>query len=92
MVRRFKGTFKVIFDFLPDDKCITKARLAEWRKSMEDNGYASTTILNYVKYINRYLDFVGCSEIRFNKGKAKDITGMTEKVKSTRESQGTCYG
>lgn len=35
------------------------------------------TICNYVKYINRYLDFVGCSEIRFNRGKAKDIAGMT---------------
>lgn len=43
MVRRFKGTFKVIFDFLPDDKCITKARLAEWRKSMEDKWQARIT-------------------------------------------------
>ena len=77
MIRRFKGTLKVIGDFLPEDQCITKERLLAWRKSLEDNGYASVTILNYVKYINRYLDFVGCSEIRFNKGKAKDITGMT---------------
>ena len=77
MIRRYKGTLKVIGDFLPEDKCITKERLLAWRKSMEDNGYASITILNYVKYINRYLDFVGCSEIRFNQGKAKDITGMT---------------
>lgn len=77
MIRRFKGTLKVIYDYLPEDKCITKDRLLAWRKSMEDNGYASITILNYVKYVNRYLDFVGCSEIRFNKGKAKDITDMT---------------
>lgn len=77
MVRRFKGTLKVIYGFLPKDKCITKERLLEWRRSMEESGYASITILNYVKYINRYLDFVGCSEIRFNRGKAKDITGMT---------------
>ena len=77
MLRRIKCTFKVICDFLPDDNCVTKERLLEWRKSMEVGGYASTTILNYVKIINRYLDFVGCSEIRFNKGKAKDITGMT---------------
>ena len=77
MIRRFKGTLRVIYEFLPEDKCITKERLLEWRKGMEDNGYASGTILNYVKYINRYLDFVGCSEIRFTRGKAKDITGMT---------------
>lgn len=77
MIRRFKGTLKVIYGFLPEDKCITKERLLEWRRSMEESGYASITILNYVKYINRYLDFVGCSEIRFSRGKAKDITGMT---------------
>ncbi len=76
MLRRFKGTLKVIYDCLPEDKCITKERLLAWRKGMEESGYASITILNYVKYINRYLDYVGCSEIRFNKGKAKDITGM----------------
>ena len=73
MIRRFKGTLKVIYGFLPEDKCITKERLLEWRLSMEESGYASITILNYVKYINRYLDFVGCSEIRFNRGKAKEI-------------------
>ena len=77
MIRRFKGTLKVLCDFLPDDHCITKERLLQWRKSMEEDGYASVTILNYVKYINRYLDYVGCSEIRFNRGKAKDITNMT---------------
>lgn len=77
MIRRYKCTLGVIYDFLPEDKCITKELLLAWRKSMEDNGYASVTILNYVKYINRYLDYVGCSEIRFNKGKPKDITGMT---------------
>lgn len=77
MIRRFKGTLKVMYDFLPKDKYITKERLLAWRKGMEENGYASITILNYVKYINRYLDYVGCSEIRFNRGKAKDITGMT---------------
>ena len=76
MIMRYKGAVKVLYDYLPDDKCITKERLLNWRKGMEDNGYASITILNYVKYINRYLDYVGCSAIRFNKGKAKDITGM----------------
>lgn len=77
MIRRYKGTLRVIYEFLPEDKCITRERLLEWRKNMEENGYSSITILNYVKYINRYLDYVDCSEIRFNKGRAKDITGMT---------------
>jgi hypothetical protein len=77
MNRRFRSTLNAIYDFLPEDKYITKERLLDWRKDLEDKGYASVTILNYVKYLNRYLDFFGCSDIRFNKGRSKDITGMT---------------
>lgn len=76
-IRRYKGTLRVLYEFLPEDKCITRERLLAWRKSMEESGYATITIQNYVKYINRYLDYVGCSEIRFQKGKAKDLTGLT---------------
>ena len=42
---------------------------------MKDHGYSAQTELNYVKGINRYLDYMGLSEIRFNRGKAKDIAG-----------------
>ena len=89
MIMRFKCAVKVLYDYLPEDKCITKERLLQWRKGMEVSGYASITILNYVKYINRYLDYVGCSEIRFNKGKAKDITGMTFGYLTAIECTGT---
>lgn len=77
MIRRLAGAVKTLFSFLPEDKTLTKERLLSWRKSMEEQGYASITILNYVKYINRYLDYIGASEIRFNRGKGKDISGMT---------------
>lgn len=29
------------------DKAVTKGRLLSWPKSMEENGYASMTIMNY---------------------------------------------
>lgn len=77
MIRRFRGAVKALYDWLPEDKQITRERLVAWRKELEEGGYASVTVLNYVKYVNRYLDYAGCSEIRFNRGKAKDITGMT---------------
>ena len=77
MISRFSCTVRALYDYLPEDKTVTRDVLLAWRKSMEDSGYASQTILNYVKYINKYLDFVGCSELRFNRGKAKDITGIT---------------
>lgn len=77
MLRRFSCTLKALYEYLPNDKTLTRDVLLDWRKSMEDSGYATQTVQNYVKYVNRYLDFVGCSAIRFNRGKAKDIAGMT---------------
>ncbi len=76
MIRRLSCAIRSLYDYLTEDKVVTRDVLLGWRKSMENNGYASQTIQNYVKYINRYLDFVGCSAIRFNRGKAKDISGM----------------
>lgn len=76
MIRRLKAAVKMLYDFLPDDKQITRERLIEWRSNMNDNGYAYQTVQNYVKWINLYLDYAGLSEIRFNRGKGKDISGM----------------
>lgn len=76
MIRRLRTAVKMLYDFLPDDKQITRERLIEWRSNMNDNGYAYQTVQNYVKWINLYLDYAGLSEIRFNRGKGKDISGM----------------
>ena len=74
--RRLKATVKMVYEFLPEDKLLTRERLLEWRENMNVNGYAYQTVQNYVKWINIYLDYVGLSEIRFNRGKGKDISGM----------------
>lgn len=76
MIRRLKSTVKMLYEFLPEDKELTRERLLEWRSDMNEKGYAYQTIQNYVKWINLYLDYVGLSEIRFNRGKPKDISGM----------------
>ena len=55
MIRRFSGAVRTLYTFLPEDKILTKERLQSWRKSTEEQGYASITILNYVKYINKYV-------------------------------------
>ena len=53
MIRQFAGTVNTLYAYLSDDKTLTKDRLLSRRKSMEKQGYASITILNYVKYINK---------------------------------------
>ena len=74
-IRNFKRVTSSLYDWLPKDKVITKDRLLAWRQSLKDHGYTQQTELNYVKGINRYLDYMGLSEIRFNRGRAKDISG-----------------
>lgn len=75
-VRHFSHVARSLFDWLPEDKEITKERLLAWRQSLKDHGYTQQTELNYVKGINRYLDYLGFPQIRFNRGKPKDIAGM----------------
>lgn len=74
-VRNYKHVISSLFEWLSEDKRITKDRLFEWRQFLKDCGYTNQTELNYVKGINRYLDYMGFSDIRFNRGKARDIAG-----------------
>ena len=74
-VRNSKRVTQSLWEWLPEDKTITKDRLQEWRQTLKEHGYTQHTELNYVKGINRYLDFCGYSEIRFNRGRPKDIAG-----------------
>jgi hypothetical protein len=75
-LRRLKATVKMVYEFLPEDKLLTRERLLEWRTDLNEKGYAYQTIQNFVKWINIYLDYAGLSEMRFNRGKGKDISGM----------------
>lgn len=74
-IRNDKRVTSSLYEWLTEDKMLTKNRLLAWRQSLKDHGYSSQTELNYVKGINRYLDYIGCSAIRFNRGRAKDIAG-----------------
>lgn len=74
-LRRCKCVTASLYDWLPDDKTISKEALLAWRQHIRDRGYAPATELNYIKGINRYLDYISCSDMRFNRGRAKDIAG-----------------
>lgn len=73
--RNYRKITKAVYEWLPEDKALTKDLLLSWRQGLKDHGYSPDTELNYVKGINRYLDYVGRSDLRFNRGKAKDIAG-----------------
>ena len=73
--RNYRKIKKAVYEWLPEDKALTKDLLLSWRQGLKDHGYSPDTELNYVKGINRYIDYVGRSDLRFNRGKAKDIAG-----------------
>lgn len=74
-LRRCRQYTNALYKWLPKDKTITKESLQAWHQSLKDIGYSSYTELNYIKGINRYLDYMGCSSLCFNRGRAKDIAG-----------------
>ncbi|MBR4289260.1 MAG: hypothetical protein IKT52_01300 [Oscillospiraceae bacterium] len=74
-MRRCRRVTSFLYEWLPDDKILTKDLLLAWRQSLKDHGYTPKTELNYVKGVNRYLDYMGFSDIRFNRGRTKDLTG-----------------
>ena len=76
MLRRYRAAIESVYSFLPEDKLLTKEVLLSWREQMEEKGYAPLTVQNYAKNFNRFLDFAGFSDIRFNRGRMKDIRGM----------------
>ena len=74
-LRNAKRVTSALYEWLPENKVITKDLLLAWRQSLKDHGYTSETELHYVKTVNRYLDYMGFSDVRFNRGRAKDIAG-----------------
>lgn len=75
-LRRCKCFTAALYGWLPEDKIITRERLASWRSSLKDSGYSAQTRQNYAKGINRYLDYMGWEALRFTQGSARDISGM----------------
>jgi len=76
-LRRYRSFTASLYQYLPADKVISRQALRDWRHSLQTRGYSPDTERNYVKGINRYLDYVGCSHMRFNRGRPRDIAGQT---------------
>lgn len=74
-LRNYKRITRSLYQWLPEDKTLTRDLLLSWRQSLKDHGYSPDTELNYVKGINRYLDYIGRFDLRFNRGRPKDIAG-----------------
>lgn len=75
-IRKYKRFTRSLYEWLPEDKTITRDQLIAWRQSLKNHGYSAQTEQNYAKGVNRYLEYIGCLDIRFTRGRPRDITGQ----------------
>lgn len=76
-LRRFKGFLRSLYRWLPEDKLLSRETLAGWRASLTEAGYTPNTVAHYTRGINLYLTYMGWQELRFRRGRGKDLRGMT---------------
>lgn len=70
--RRFTAA---LYEWVPEDKVITKKALLTWHQNLKELGYSSDMELNYVKGINCYSEFIGRTDLCFCRGRAKNLAG-----------------
>lgn len=75
-LRQRKTHVMGLYSWLPEPKLLTLDVLRTWRRSLADRGFSDVTVANYIKNTNRYLDFIGRSDLRFTQGHPKDLTGQ----------------
>lgn len=76
-LRQRKKHVMSLYSWLPESKLLTPDVLRAWRRFLADGDFSYATVANYVKNVNRYLDFVGRSDLRFVRGHPKDLAGQT---------------
>jgi len=77
MLRQIGGQLRSLYSWLPEEKQLSRKLLFLWRQDMVERNYSAQTISSYVKSINRFLDYSGYSQLRFNRGHRHDLTDMS---------------
>ncbi|MBQ2960400.1 MAG: hypothetical protein IJE09_04165 [Oscillospiraceae bacterium] len=76
MQRQLKGPVLALYRWLPEDKRLDREQLRLWRQDLEARCLSKDTISSYIKSVNRYLDYFGCSYMRFTRGRSHDLRNM----------------
>lgn len=69
-VKKYSGILTRLYDFLPDDKEVTKARLLDWKNQLAKDNSASTVNV-MISAVNSFLAFQGWSGLRMKQLKAQ---------------------
>ena len=64
-LKNYRYNLLVLFDFLPENKCLDKDILEQWPVSMKEAGYAPRSINARISAANRYLEYIGRRDLQF---------------------------
>ena len=77
LLRQRRAQLAAFYSWLPEGKMLSRALLLAWRRDMLARGYSENTVSSYIKTINRYLDYSGCSALCFKRGHSHDLSNMS---------------
>ncbi len=61
-IRSYCSALRKLYEFLPEDKKVTKEFLEEWKESLKNEGYSASSINLMISAVNQLMKFCGKSE------------------------------
>ena len=81
-VQKYRRYLKLLYDFLPGDKCIQNDTLAIWREDLAQRGYSASSINAMVSACNMFLAFMNCSKYQTRDRLVMEDTQQPELTRS----------
>ncbi len=76
-VKKYLTPLNTLHQWLGEDSLLTAARLQDWRRHIESQGYSKVTVQNYVKTVNTFLRAMNLSDLCIPRPIRNDLAGQT---------------
>ena len=71
-VKLYMRSLKMLWDWLPEDRCLNPARLKQWRDEITAEGKAAGTVNTHISAANSLLEFYGRRDLQLTRQLPKD--------------------
>ena len=82
-VQKYDSALTRLYDFLPDDKEVTKERLLDWKGQLAMNNAASTVNV-FISAVNSFFSFLGWSDLHIKQVKTQKTVFRDQERELTR--------
>ena len=63
-LEKYARDLQALYEFLPEEKCLTEQALLQWRDRMMGQGYAVRTVNSRLSAANSYLEYIGHRDLQ----------------------------